>query len=100
MGGDQKPGLSYKARRRWSLMILVIGLPLYIVAVVTVVNLLNRPPIWVELLVYIVLGILWALPFKFVFPFPWQCRRQNETRRSFAYYSAGKGKEKICEELT
>ncbi|WP_170475805.1 DUF2842 domain-containing protein [Ruegeria arenilitoris] len=67
MGGDQKPGLSYKARRRWSLMILVIGLPLYIVAVVTVVNLLNRPPIWVELLVYIVLGILWALPFKFVF---------------------------------
>ena len=33
----------------------------------TVVNLLNRPPIWVELLVYVVLGILWALPFKFIF---------------------------------
>ncbi|MTI03769.1 MULTISPECIES: DUF2842 domain-containing protein [Alphaproteobacteria] len=67
MSGEQKSGLSYKARRRWSLVILVIGLPLYIVAVVTVVNWLDRPPIWVELLVYIVLGVLWALPFKFVF---------------------------------
>lgn len=67
MSGTDKPGLSYKARRRWSLVILVIGLPLYIVAVVTIVNLLNRPPIWLELLVYIVLGVLWALPFKFIF---------------------------------
>ncbi|AXT26494.1 DUF2842 domain-containing protein [Ruegeria sp. AD91A] len=67
MKKEQKTGLSYKARRRWSLVILVIGLPLYVVAVVTVLNWLERPPIWVELLVYIVLGILWALPFKFVF---------------------------------
>ncbi len=67
MNKEQKTGLSYKARRRWSLVILVIGLPLYIVAVVSVLNWLERPPIWVELLVYIVLGILWALPFKFVF---------------------------------
>lgn len=67
MGEGQKSGLSYKARRRWSLVLLLIGLPLYIVAVVTVVNWLDRPPIWLELLVYVVLGILWALPFKFVF---------------------------------
>ncbi len=67
MSNDQKPGLSYKARRRWSLVILVIGLPLYIVAVVTVVNWLDRPPIWLELVVYVALGILWVLPFKFVF---------------------------------
>ena len=59
--------LSYKARRRWSLVILLVGLPLYIVAAVSIVGLLDRPPILVELLVYIVLGILWALPFKFVF---------------------------------
>lgn len=59
--------LSYKARRRWSLVILLIGLPLYIVACVTVVNLLERPPILVELIIYIALGIVWALPFKFVF---------------------------------
>lgn len=59
--------LSYKARRRWSLVILLIGLPLYIVAAVSVVNMLDRPPFWLELIVYIVLGFLWALPFRAVF---------------------------------
>ena len=59
--------LSYKSRRRWSLVILLIGLPIYIVAAVTVVNWLDRPSIVVELLVYVVLGFLWMLPFKFVF---------------------------------
>ena len=59
--------LSYKARRRWSLVILLIGLPLYIVTAVTVVSLLDRPSILVELAVYVGLGILWALPFKFIF---------------------------------
>lgn len=59
--------LSYKARRRWSLVILLIGLPVYVVACVTVLNWLDRPPLLVELLVYVVLGIIWALPFKAVF---------------------------------
>lgn len=67
MGGQGEPGLSYKARRRWSLIVLLVGLPLYIVAVVTVVNWLDRPPLWLELLIYVALGIVWALPFKFVF---------------------------------
>ena len=31
-------GLSYKARRRWSLAILLIGLPAYVVVAVSVVN--------------------------------------------------------------
>lgn len=59
--------LSYKSRRRWSLVILLIGLPLYIVAAVTVVNRLDRPSVLVELLVYVVLGILWMLPFRAIF---------------------------------
>lgn len=59
--------LSYKARRRWSLIILVIGLPLYIVVAVNVVALFERPGILLELAIYIVLGLLWAIPFKFVF---------------------------------
>ena len=59
--------LSWKARRRWSLVILAVGLPLYIVVAVTVVNALGRPGILVELVVYVVLGILWALPFRSVF---------------------------------
>ncbi|GGC04166.1 hypothetical protein GCM10011363_21060 [Marivita lacus] len=59
--------LSYKARKRWSLVILLVGLPAYIIACVTVINMLDRPSLLVELLVYVVLGILWAVPFKFVF---------------------------------
>lgn len=59
--------LSYKARRRWSLFILVVGLPAYIALAWYVLSLMDRPPLLVELAVYIVLGVLWALPFKFVF---------------------------------
>ncbi|UOA26490.1 DUF2842 domain-containing protein [Pseudosulfitobacter sp. DSM 107133] len=59
--------LSYKARRRWSLIILVVGLPLYIILAVNLVALFDRPAIWVELLVYLGLGVLWAFPLKAVF---------------------------------
>ena len=59
--------LSYKARRRWSLVILLIGLPLYIVVAVNVVALFDRPSILVELAIYVGLGILWAVPFRKVF---------------------------------
>lgn len=59
--------LGYKARRRWSLVVLLIGLPLYIVVAVTVVGWFNRPGVLLELLIYLVLGILWALPFRAVF---------------------------------
>ena len=59
--------LGYKVRRRWSLVILLIGLPLYGVAAVNVIDLFDRPPFWVELAVYVILGFLWAMPFKFVF---------------------------------
>ncbi|MEM6636653.1 MAG: DUF2842 domain-containing protein [Pseudomonadota bacterium] len=59
--------LSYKARRRWSLVILLLGLPVYVVSTITVINWLERPPLIVEFFVYVALGILWALPFKFIF---------------------------------
>lgn len=63
--------LSHKSRRRWSLVILLIGLPLYVVVAVTLMNWLSasygRLPILVELAVYIGLGVIWAFPFKFVF---------------------------------
>ena len=59
--------LSYKARRRCSLVILLVGLPVYIGAAVTVSNLLDRPPMLVELAIYIGLGVVWALPFKYIF---------------------------------
>ncbi|AZQ66901.1 DUF2842 domain-containing protein [Silicimonas algicola] len=59
--------LSYKARRRWSLVILLVGLPLYIVVAVNVVALFDRPPLWLEFVIYVALGFIWALPFRAVF---------------------------------
>jgi hypothetical protein len=59
--------LSYKSRRRLSALILLVGLPLYIVVAISVVGLFDRPSILVELLIYVVLGLLWAVPFKYVF---------------------------------
>lgn len=59
--------ISYKNRRRLALLILLVGLPIYIVTAVSVIGWLNRPSILVELLVYVILGIVWALPFKFIF---------------------------------
>ena len=59
--------LSYKTRRRLALLILLIGLPLYIAAALFAVSLFERPSLVVELLVYVGLGVLWALPFRAVF---------------------------------
>ncbi|MBV1902918.1 MAG: DUF2842 domain-containing protein [Marinosulfonomonas sp.] len=59
--------LSFKARRRWSLFLLLIGLPLYIMVAVTIMNMVGRAPILIELLIYLVLGVIWVLPFKAVF---------------------------------
>lgn len=67
MAKPSKPGLSYKARRRWSLVILLVGLPLYVMVAVTLVGLMDRPHIIIEVLIYLVLGVLWMLPFKKVF---------------------------------
>ena len=62
-----KTGLSIKLKKRLSLLILLVGLPVYIVLSITVLNLLDRPPIIVEFGIYLILGILWALPFKYIF---------------------------------
>ncbi|MCV2865431.1 DUF2842 domain-containing protein [Defluviimonas sp. WL0075] len=63
--------LSYRARRRLSLLILLVGLPLYIVVAVTLANWLDarfgRLPIWAEVALYVGLGFLWALPFRSIF---------------------------------
>ncbi len=59
--------LSYKTRRRLALLILVVGLPAYVVVAISVISLFERPSIWVELAVYVVLGIVWALPFRSIF---------------------------------
>lgn len=63
--------LSYKARRRWSLLILLVGLPIYIVAAVSLTGWIDarwgRLPFLAEIAVYVVLGFLWMVPFRAVF---------------------------------
>jgi hypothetical protein len=59
--------LSYRTRRRLSLLVLVVGLPVYIGLAWYLVSLFETQSIVVELLVYLVLGIVWALPLKAVF---------------------------------
>lgn len=59
--------LSYKARRRLSLVFLVLGLPAYIALAWWIMSLFERPSLWVELAIYTVLGVIWAFPLKAVF---------------------------------
>ena len=59
--------LAYKTRRRLALAILIIGLPVYIVVAVTLIDLIDRPSVLVELAVYVGLGFLWMLPLRSVF---------------------------------
>ncbi|WP_245999137.1 DUF2842 domain-containing protein [Paracoccus methylarcula] len=63
--------MDLKTRKRLSILVLVLGLPAYIIVAVTLANWLDarfgRQPIWIELLVYIGLGIIWILPLKRLF---------------------------------
>ena len=63
--------MELKTRKRLSILILVVGMPAYVIAAVSLMNWLDgrfgRQPIWIELLSYVALGVLWALPFKRVF---------------------------------
>lgn len=59
--------LSYKTRKRLALLILLVGMPAYVVLAVTVMNKLPRLPLWAEVPVYVLLGVAWILPFRAVF---------------------------------
>ena len=59
--------MSWRWRRRLALLTLVLGLPAYVIVAVTVVGLFDRPAIWVELAVYVVLGLVWVLPLRRLF---------------------------------
>ena len=59
--------MSYRARKIACGVLLMVGLPLYIVAAVTLVGLMDRPGPLAELAVYVGLGILWALPLRGLF---------------------------------
>ena len=59
--------MSYKLKRRLSLLILVVGLPVYIILIVNLISSFDRPNFVVELLIYVLSGVVWAFPLKSVF---------------------------------
>ena len=46
---------------------LLVGLPAYIILAVTIMSEASRFPKAIEFLIYVVLGIGWAFPMKWVF---------------------------------
>ena len=59
--------MSYKLKRRLSLLILVVGLPVYIILIVNLISSFDRPNFVVELLIYLLSGVVWAFPLKSIF---------------------------------
>lgn len=63
--------MKLKTRKRLSLLLLLVWMPLYIVLAISLVgwfqSRFGRLPFPLELLAYIVLGMIWILPFRRVF---------------------------------
>jgi hypothetical protein len=62
---------SYKTRKRLAMLVLLVGMPVYVIVVVTAMNWLDRTfgrlPIWAEVPLYGILAFAWILPFRGVF---------------------------------
>ncbi len=61
------PKLSHKNRRRLSIFLVLVWLPVYIYVVSILLAAMPRMHILVELVIYIFVAFAWALPFRFVF---------------------------------
>ena len=59
--------LNRNLRKKLAYLILLIFLPVYIIIAVSIMNYLGQLNIWIELIIYVLLGVLWIFPFKFIF---------------------------------
>ena len=59
--------MNYKSRRRLSLFFLLLGLPLYIALVITGLSFFPRQSVFIEFIIYVILGVVWAFPLKYIF---------------------------------
>lgn len=59
--------LSYKARRRWSLVVLLVWLPAYVILIVPLLAMIVDWNIWLRVVIYILAAFVWVVPFRFVF---------------------------------
>ncbi len=58
---------SYTTRRRWSLILLLIWMPLYVILAIPFLAAINEWNIWLRVIIYIFAAFLWVLPFRFAF---------------------------------
>ena len=73
--------LSYKARRRWALLVLVVGLPIYILVASGLATTIAPESVLGTLALYVGLGLVWILPFKSLFKGIGQADLDAPTRR-------------------
>ena len=59
--------LNRNLRKKIAYLILFFFLPGYIIVAVSIMNYLGQLNTWIELIIYILLGVLWIFPFKFIF---------------------------------
>jgi hypothetical protein len=59
--------MSYRVRKIVCAVLLIVGLPLYVVVASTLVGLFERPGVLTELAIYVGLGVLWAVPLRGLF---------------------------------
>lgn len=59
--------MTYRGRKKLALIVLLLALPLYIAAALWLVSRFDRPPMLLELAIYVGLGIAWALPLRRLF---------------------------------
>ena len=59
--------ITYRGRRVLALITLCIGLPVYVVIAVTVIDMFERLPMPLELALYTLLGIGWIFPVRWIF---------------------------------
>lgn len=59
--------MKFKTRRRLALLVLLVGMPVYVIVAVTIVGLFDRLPKALEFVLYVFLGVAWIFPLKPLF---------------------------------
>ncbi len=59
--------LAHAIRRKLALVTVCLGLPVYVVLAVTLVTTFDRLPFLLEALLYILIGIGWIFPTRWIF---------------------------------
>lgn len=59
--------MTHRRRKAIAILVLVLGLPGYVAVAWVVLSMMERPSFVVEVLVYVALGVVWALPLRRLF---------------------------------